>query len=79
MQTYVLKIRQGQDLNKELNEFVRVNDLKAAFVMSCVGGLSRASLRIGHMLIKVILKFINSTLKGTIIIFLNCILTEPNL
>jgi len=38
-------LRPNQDLYKELDEFVRKHDLKAAFIMTCVGSLTRATIR----------------------------------
>jgi len=45
MKTYVLRLRPGQDLRLELVKFARENDIQAGFIISCVGSLKRAALR----------------------------------
>ncbi len=45
LKTYVIRLRPNQDLFKELDKFVKDNDLKAAFIMTCVGSLTKATLR----------------------------------
>lgn len=45
LKTYAFRLRPNQDLNKELDDFVRKNDLKAAFIMTCVGSLTKATIR----------------------------------
>jgi predicted DNA-binding protein with PD1-like motif len=41
IKVYVLRLRPNQDLNKELDRFVKDNDLKAAFIITCVGSLTK--------------------------------------
>lgn len=46
MRTYALRLRPGQDLRMELERFARAHELRAAFIMSCVGSLRHAALRL---------------------------------
>lgn len=48
LKVYVLRLRPNQDLTKELDNFVKENDLKAAFIMTCVGSLTKATVRMAH-------------------------------
>ena len=48
LKVYALRLKPNQDLHKELEAFVRENDLKAAFVMTCVGSLTRATIRLAY-------------------------------
>ena len=41
IKVYVLRLRPNQDLHKELDKFVKDNDLKAAFIITCVGSLTK--------------------------------------
>lgn len=41
----MLRLRPNQDMFKEIDKFVKENDLKAAFVMTCVGSLTKATIR----------------------------------
>ncbi|CAF0964536.1 unnamed protein product [Brachionus calyciflorus] len=45
LKVYVLRLRPNQDLFKELDNFVKTNDLKSAFIMTCVGSLTKATVR----------------------------------
>lgn len=46
MQTFVLRLTPGQDLKKELTEWVRTQNISAGIILSCVGSLQSASLRL---------------------------------
>ncbi len=46
MQTYALRLRPSQDLRTELETFASANRLRAAFVLTCVGSLRHAALRL---------------------------------
>ena len=48
MKTYVCRFRPNQDLHKELDKFVKDHDLKAAFIITCVGSLTKATLRMAY-------------------------------
>ena len=45
---WVLRLTPGQDLRQSLQAFARTNHLKAAFVVTCAGSLTRASLRLAN-------------------------------
>jgi len=45
MRVYALRLRPGQDLKKELDAFVRRQGIRAGCVVTCVGSLTRASVR----------------------------------
>jgi uncharacterized protein len=46
MQTYALRLKTGQDLRRELEIFVLAHQLRACFVLTCVGSLTQATLRL---------------------------------
>lgn len=48
MQLFALRLRPGQDLGLELSRFVQENGLRAGFVMTCVGSLRQAALRLAN-------------------------------
>ncbi len=48
MRTYALRLRPGQDPRRELVAFAQQHGLKAAFVLTCVGSLRRAALRLAN-------------------------------
>lgn len=48
MRTFALRLHPGQDLQRELVAFARANALQAAFVMTCVGSLRQATLRLAN-------------------------------
>jgi predicted DNA-binding protein with PD1-like motif len=48
MKTYALRLRPQQDLRLELEAFAKANDLKAGFIMTCVGSLRHAALRLAN-------------------------------
>ena len=45
MQTYALRLHPGQDLKQCLVAFSRAHQLQAGFILTCVGSLSQAGLR----------------------------------
>lgn len=45
VQTIAFRLRPGQDLRLEVEAVARANGLQAAVVLTCVGSLSRAALR----------------------------------
>jgi predicted DNA-binding protein with PD1-like motif len=45
IQSYVLRLRPGQDLKRELDAFVKQNHIKAGCIVTCVGSLKQANLR----------------------------------
>ena len=45
MKTYAFRLKPGQDLREEIDTFVREHDIKAGVIVSCVGSLKKAVLR----------------------------------
>lgn len=45
VQVYTIRFQPGQELKSSLEEFVKTHNLKAAFIMTCVGSVRRATLR----------------------------------
>jgi hypothetical protein len=41
IKVYVLRLKPNQDLFKELDTFVKEKDLKAAFILTCVGSVTK--------------------------------------
>jgi hypothetical protein len=48
MQTYALRLKPGQDLKTELLAFVQEHQLQAACILTCVGSLQKATLRLAN-------------------------------
>ena len=48
LKVFAVRFKPNQDLLKELETFVRENNLQAAFIMTCVGSLTKATLRMAH-------------------------------
>jgi predicted DNA-binding protein with PD1-like motif len=48
MKTYALRLRPHQDLRLELEAFAKANGLRAGFIMTCVGSLRHAALRLAN-------------------------------
>lgn len=48
MRTYALRLHPGDDLRQQLLAFVAQNNLKAATVLTCVGSLTTATLRLAN-------------------------------
>ena len=68
MNIYALRLKPNQDLKKELKKFVIDNNIKAAFIITCVGSLKQATLRLAdEKIIKTYKKkFEIVSLKGTL-------------
>ncbi len=45
MKVFALRLHPNQDLKKELIRFTKENNINAGFIMTCVGSLRRATLR----------------------------------
>ena len=45
MKTYAFRLHPGQDLRQEIDKFVKEHDIKAGVIVSCVGSLRKAVLR----------------------------------
>jgi uncharacterized protein len=48
MRTFALRLHPGQDPRRELVAFAQQHNLQAAFVLTCVGSLRRAALRLAN-------------------------------
>lgn len=48
MQLFALRLHSGQDLGQELSRFVQEHSLQAGFIMTCVGSLRQAALRLAN-------------------------------
>jgi uncharacterized protein len=48
MKTYTLRLHPGQDLKLELIHFAENQNFQAAFLITCVGSLTRAALRLAN-------------------------------
>jgi uncharacterized protein len=48
MITYAIRLRPGQDLYEELQRFAAIKGLQAAFLLTCVGSLTHAVLRLAN-------------------------------
>lgn len=48
LRVHAIRLRPNQDLNQELEKYVKEHDIKAAFIMTCVGSLTRATLRMAY-------------------------------
>jgi uncharacterized protein len=46
--TFALRLKPAQDLKKELVNFVKDNNLQAAYIITCVGSLKKAALRLAN-------------------------------
>jgi predicted DNA-binding protein with PD1-like motif len=45
---YALRLKPGQDLRAELEAFTKSNGLRAAYIITCVGSLNHATLRLAN-------------------------------
>ena len=48
MKHHIIRLFPGQDLIKELNDFMLANKIKAAWIVTCVGSLTKAKLRLAN-------------------------------
>jgi predicted DNA-binding protein with PD1-like motif len=48
MRTYALRLRPGQDLRQQLETFVRQQQIRAGAIVTCVGSLTQATLRLAN-------------------------------
>lgn len=46
MKTHIFRLQPGQDLREELKKFVEENNIQAGFILTCVGSLKKATLRL---------------------------------
>jgi len=50
MKVHTFRLKPGQDLKTEIENFVKAKDIKAGFIVTCVGGLSQATMRMAGAL-----------------------------
>jgi len=48
MKTYAFRLRQGQDLRGEIDKFAKQKNIKAGVIITCVGNLKKAILRMAN-------------------------------
>ena len=48
MKTHAFRLTPGQDLREELERFVKEKNIRAGIVLTCVGSLRKAALRVGN-------------------------------
>jgi len=48
MKTYAFRLKPGQDLKRELVAFAAANDLKSGVILTCVGSVRQAALRLAN-------------------------------
>ncbi|HEX8428505.1 PPC domain-containing DNA-binding protein [Hymenobacter sp.] len=48
MRTYALRLKPGQDLRQQLNAFVELHQIRAGAIVTCVGSLTQATLRLAN-------------------------------
>eukprot|EP01101_Sappina_pedata_P002387 TRINITY_DN12633_c0_g1_i1.p1 TRINITY_DN12633_c0_g1~~TRINITY_DN12633_c0_g1_i1.p1 ORF type:complete len:139 (+),score=37.48 TRINITY_DN12633_c0_g1_i1:2-418(+) len=46
MQVHAVRLVQGQELKQEISNFILTNNLSSAFILTCVGSLTKATLRL---------------------------------
>jgi uncharacterized protein len=65
---YALRLRPNEDLKKEIVAFAQKNDIKAGYIITCVGSLKKANLRFANQKNATILedKFEIVSLVGTL-------------
>ena len=51
MKTFAIRLRPGEDLKKSLESFVKDKSIQAGFIITCVGSLKEANLRMANELI----------------------------
>jgi uncharacterized protein len=48
IKTYAIRLKPNQDLKQELSNFIKANKLEAAYIITCVGSLRKANLRLAN-------------------------------
>ncbi|MEP7358699.1 MAG: PPC domain-containing DNA-binding protein, partial [Anaerolineales bacterium] len=48
MKTYAFRLKPGQDLKRELVAFTAAQGLRAGFILTCVGSVRQAALRLAN-------------------------------
>lgn len=50
MKVHTFRLKHGNDLKTEIEEFAKARHIKAGFIITCVGGLSQATMRMAGAL-----------------------------
>ena len=48
MKTHVFRLRPGQNFREEIDKYVRKHDIRAGIILTCVGNLTKAILRMAN-------------------------------
>ena len=48
LKCYALRLGPGEEIKSSLQEFVKHHDLQAAFILTCVGSVQKAKIRLAH-------------------------------
>ncbi|HEY5367427.1 MAG TPA: PPC domain-containing DNA-binding protein [Hanamia sp.] len=48
MKTYAFRLHRGQDLRKEIDSFVKEKNISAGIILTCVGNLEKAIIRMAN-------------------------------
>ena len=48
IECYVFRLHPGQDLYKEIEEYIKRNKIEAGFIMTCVGSLKEINIRLAN-------------------------------
>ena len=48
METFAFRLKPNQDLKKELKKFIISNNIEAGYILTCVGSLKKAALRLAE-------------------------------
>ena len=52
MKTFALRLKPNQDLKEELIKFSKLNNIHSGFILTCVGSLKKAVLRLADLEVK---------------------------
>jgi uncharacterized protein len=67
MKTYSFRLKPKEDLKKKLYDFVEVHNIKAGFILTCVGSLEKINIRLSNLKIFTQIEFYEITsLVGTL-------------
>ncbi|HKU18760.1 MAG TPA: PPC domain-containing DNA-binding protein [Candidatus Saccharimonadales bacterium] len=50
MKTHTFRLKPGNDLKTGIEKFIKTNNIQAGFIITCVGGLSQATMRMAGAL-----------------------------
>ena len=52
MKTFALRLKPNSDLKEELIKFSKLNNIQSGFILTCVGSLKKAALRLADLEVK---------------------------